>query len=74
MYERNAIVLERYFEKILKCEQENNLKSLYENYSKLIENLENYNLAIMAENIANSEFEKVSNTIKKIQKARRKIV
>lgn len=72
MYERNAIVLERYFEKILKCEQDSNLKLLYENYSKLIENLENYNLAIMSEDVANNEFEKVSNTIKKIQKSRRK--
>ena len=36
MYERSAIVLEKYIEKILKLDKTNNLKKNVDNYSELI--------------------------------------
>ena len=42
MYERSAIVLERYMEKILKLNKDYNLKKNSENYNELIQEIENY--------------------------------
>ena len=42
MYERNAIVLERYFEKIFSFTKEDNLKTNFENYKKIIETINEY--------------------------------
>ena len=42
MYERNAIVLERYFEKIFSFTKEDNLKTNFENYIKIIETINEY--------------------------------
>ena len=39
MYERSAIVLENYFEKVLGLNKENNLKNNYENFTKFIEKI-----------------------------------
>ena len=74
MYERNAIVLDRYFNKIFEFNENDNLKSNYSNYCELLEKLKIYNDATLAENEATEEFEKVSNEIKQIQKSRWKIV
>ena len=74
MYERNAIVLERYFSKIFEFNENSNLKSNYSNYCELLEKLKIYNDATFSENEATEEFEKVSNEIKQIQKSRWKIV
>lgn len=42
MYERSAIVLERYIEKILDFDKTYNLKKNSENYSELVNEIENY--------------------------------
>lgn len=68
MYERNAIVLERYFYELFKYKEKSNLKENYKNYCTLIEKFEKYKNATEAERIATSEFEKVTDEIKKIQK------
>ena len=43
MYERNAIVLERYFDKLFGYDDENNLKTNYKNYIDLVNSLEKTN-------------------------------
>lgn len=73
MYERNAIVLERYFEKCFGFGEVNNLRENYLNYRKLVESFERYSLAITAENKAIEEFNNASNEITKIQKTQEKL-
>jgi len=40
MYERSAIVLERYFNGILGFEKKTNLKIVYKNYKNLVEEIQ----------------------------------
>ena len=44
MYERSAIVLEKYIEKILRLNKVNNLRKNCENYSGLVNEIENFQL------------------------------
>jgi chaperonin cofactor prefoldin len=73
MYERNAIVLERFFEKTFGFNEINNLKVNYLNYRRLIENYEKYILATNAETQATEEFNAISDEIAKIQKTQEKL-
>ena len=74
MYERNAIVLERYFNKIFGFNGNNNLKLNYSNYCELFKKLKIYNNATSNENEAKEKFEEVSNEVDQIQKTRREII
>lgn len=74
MYERNAIVLERYFYNLFKYNENSNLRENYNNYCSLLEKFEKFKNATEAERIATTEFEKASDEIKRIQKTRRKII
>ena len=56
MYERSAIVLERYVEKILKFDKQFNLRSNYNNFKELIEELENYQIITTKEGKIIQEF------------------
>lgn len=68
MYERNAIVLERYFDKLFGYDDENNLKTNYKNYIDLVNSLEKYLEASEAEDKIMREYEETANSIKNIQK------
>ena len=46
MYERNAIVLERYFDKLFGYNEKNNLRNSYKNYIELMDQIEKYKEAI----------------------------
>lgn len=67
MYERNAIVLERYFEQLFGYDQECNLKTNYRNYIDLVNSLEKYLEASKAEDKIMREYEEIVNAIKNIQ-------
>lgn len=73
MYERNAIVLERYFYKLFKYKENSNLKQNYSNYCNLVEKFENFKNATEAERVATEEFEKASDELKKVQKSCEKL-
>jgi hypothetical protein len=73
MYERNAIVLERYFEKTFNFNKISNLRVNYFNYRNLIENYEKYSMATTAELQATEEFNNVSSEIEKLQKTQEKL-
>lgn len=64
MYERSAIVLERYMEKILGFNKKTNLKQNSESYSDLINEIENYQVMTNKELKVIQEFD---NTAKKIE-------
>jgi len=68
MYERNAILIDRYFANLFGYDQTNNLKNNSNNYFELVEKLENYQVASETENNIMTEFENVANRIRETQK------
>ena len=68
MYERNAIVIDRYFSEMFGYGDKNNLKNNYKNYYELIEKLEQYQESSKIEDKIMSEFDKIANEIKETQK------
>ena len=68
MYERNAIVIDRYFSNVFGYDKKNNVKNNANNYFELVNILEKYQGASEIENNVMDEFEKVANTIKSLQK------
>lgn len=64
MYERSAIVLERYIEKILELSKSNNLRKNNENYNDLINEIENYQNMTTQGIAVMQEFD---NTVKQIE-------
>ena len=73
MYERNAIVLERYFNKIFHFNDESNLRQNYYNYRKLFECYGILCDAEEKEKISQENFEKISKEISKIQKTQEQL-
>ena len=64
MYERSAIVLERYMEKIFEFNKTNNLKTNFDNFKELLEEIENYQILAEKEGKVIQEFD---DTVKKIE-------
>ena len=60
MYERNAIVLERYFYNKFGYQEPNNLKINFENYCNLLEKIEQFQIEAEKEEKIAAEFEEVS--------------
>ena len=73
MYERSAIVLERYFESLLGYRNDCNIRDNFENYCKLVEKLEKYQTNFQKEVEATKEFRESVNKIKSIQNAHEKL-
>lgn len=67
MYERNAIVLERYFAKLFGYDEKNNLKSNYSNYVELVEKIEKYQEAVKNEDEIIAEYDQIIKKIKEVQ-------
>lgn len=73
MYERSAIVLERYFERIFGFYKENNLRTNYDNYGKIIEELKEYQRTIDEEEKVIRKFDEVALEIEEIQNKQSKL-
>lgn len=73
MYERNAIVLERYFCKKLGYQKTNNLRENFDNYCNLLDKIEQYQEKNKAENEALTEFNDVSSKLASIQQTLEKL-
>ena len=73
MYERNAIVLERYFEKKFGFDKSNNLKMNYINFSDLLEELEKYQMTVIDEEKVIQKFDEIAKKIQTIQKTQEKL-
>ena len=73
MYERSAIVLERYLEKILNLNKEYNLKDNYNNFTNIIEEIEKYQSITIQETNIIQEFDSMAEKIQEIQKKQEKI-
>lgn len=68
MYERSAIVLERYMEKILEFNKEYNLKKNNENYNELIHEIEDYQIMTDKELKVIQEFDDTAEKIENLQR------
>ena len=68
MYERNAIVIDRYFANIYGYDATNNIKINSNNYFELVDSLEQYQQASEIENKIMAEYERIANQIKETQK------
>ena len=68
MYERNAIVVDRYFSSIFGYDKKNNIKVNKDNYFELVDTLEKYQNASEIENNIMDEFEIIASKIKETQK------
>lgn len=73
MYERSAIVLERYFSNVLGYSSENNLKVNFDNYCDLVEKLEEFQKSYTQEQTAIQDFNEVTESIKDVQKSQEKL-
>ncbi len=73
MYERSAIVLERYMEKMLNLNKDNNLKKNNENYNQLINEIENYQNVTEKELEVIQEFDDIAKEIENLQKEQSKL-
>lgn len=73
MYERSAIVLENYFEKILWLNKENNLKNNYENYNRMISEIKEYQRITEEEEKVIGKFDESASEIEGFQSKQKKI-
>ena len=73
MYERSAIVLERYFEKIFGLNKENNLKTNYKNYEQIVKVVKEYKKTSHEEEEVMEKFDEIASEIEEIQKKQTKI-
>ena len=73
MYERSAIVLERYFENLLEYRSDYNLKDNFHNYCELVEKLDKYQENYQKELNSTKEFNESLKKIKDIQSLQDKL-
>lgn len=73
MYERSAIVLEKYFNGIFGFDKKINLKTIYKDYKEIIEEIQKYQSILEEEDKVINEFDDVANEIRKIQKEQKVI-
>lgn len=73
MYERSAIVLERYFENYLDYRRECNLRDNFSNYCELVQKLEKYQTNYQKEYDAIQDYNESLKKIKAIQVAQEKL-
>ena len=73
MYERSAIVLEKYIENVLNLNKKNNLRENCKNYADLMEEIENYQSLTEREGNIIREFDEVARELQNIQRKQEKI-
>ena len=73
MYERSAIVLERYFDDLLGYSDKCNLRDNFNNYCNLVEKLEKFQINYNKELSATQEFNKSLKKVRAIQSAQEKL-
>lgn len=68
MYERNAIVLERYFNQMFGYNMKNNIKTNFFDYCELVECLEEYKNVLEEEERIIQDYDEIANNIREKQK------
>ena len=73
MYERSAIVLEKYFNNICGFDKKINLKTIYKDYKEMVEEIQKYQDIIEEEDKVINEFDEAANDIRRIQQEQKKL-
>ncbi len=73
MYERSAIVLEKYFNNVCGFDKKINLKTIYKDYREMIEEMQRYQSILEEENKIINEFDEAANDIRRIQQEQKKL-
>lgn len=73
MYERSAIVLEKYFNSICGLDKKISLKTIYKDYKELLEDIKNYQNIVEEEDSVINDFDEVANNIRLIQQEQKKL-
>ena len=73
MYERSAIVLEKYIEKILRLDKTYNLNKNSENYASFVNQIDNFQITMNKDIKVIQEFDDTVRTIENIQREQEKI-
>lgn len=73
MYERSAIVLERYFDTLLRYTADCNLQDNFENYCNLVQKLEKFQTNYQKEQEAIQEFNDSFKKVKNVQQSQEKL-
>ena len=73
MYERSAVVLEKYFSNIFGFGDKINLKTNYKNFKDLIEEFQKYQVISEKEEKIINEFDDSANQIRKIQQEQKRL-
>lgn len=73
MYERSAIVLENYFSRIFGLNKVKNLRTNYEDYAQMIDEIKEYQRVIQEEENVIQKFDEAAAEIEEIQKRQHKL-
>ena len=73
MYERSAIILERYYNNIFGFDKKTNLKTIYKDYKEIIEEIHSYQSILEEEDKVITEFDETANEIRDIQKEEKRL-
>ena len=73
MYERSAIVLEKYFNELFSFNKKINLKTIYKDYKDSISQVQKYQQILEEEDKLINEFDDIANQIRRIQKEQNRI-
>ena len=73
MYERSAIVLENYFSRIFGLNKVKNLRTNYEDYAQMIDEIKEYQRVIQEEENVIQKFDEAAAEIEEIQRRQHKL-
>ena len=73
MYERSAIVLERYLDKLFGLNKENNLRQNFLDFNNLVKELKEYQTMVTEEEKVINKFDGIAHEIQSIQKSQEKL-
>lgn len=73
MYERSAIVLEKYYNNMFGFDKKDNLKTVYKDFKYTIEEIQKYQDIVKEEDNIINEFDIIANEIRQIQQEQKRI-
>ena len=73
MYERSAIILEKYYNNLFGFDKKDNLKIIYKDFKYTTEEIQKYQEIIKEEDHIINEFDRIANEIRKLQQEQKRI-
>ena len=73
MYERSAIILEKYYNNLFGFDQKENLKTIYKDFKYTTEEMKKYQEILKEEDQTINEFDRIANEIRNFQQEQKRI-